>query len=215
MHFKQGAELIMSAKNIAMGERIRRARKSLNLTQQEFAARLEVTQPTVHRWEKGFYDPDESALQRLAEMTDLPPAYYRYGEQALGSESRQVELVGYVGTGAQIDPLTNAGAGQTFDNIEAPSGETLSTVAVIVRDDSLYPVYQGGDVIFYSRDVADSEAAYLGRECVVKLIDGPMLLKRVMRGSDRGSYLLLSYNASPMDGARLEWARPVRWIKRR
>lgn len=205
----------MSSKNIAMGERIRRARKSLNLTQQEFAERLQVTQPTVHRWEKGFYDPDEGALQRLSEMTDLPPAYFRYGEQALGPEPRAVNVVGYVGAGAQINPVDDHAQGAGLESIEAPPGETLSTVAVIVRGDSMYPVYQDGDVIFYARDGADDEAAYLGRECVVKLTNGPMLLKRVMRGSERGSFLLLSYNASPLDNVRLEWASPVRWVKRR
>ena len=66
-----------------------------------------------------------------------------------------------------------------------------------------------------ARDGVDDEAAYLGRECVVKLVNGPTLLKRVMRGSERGTFLLLSYNASPLDNARLEWASPVRWVRRR
>ena len=79
----------------------------------------------------------------------------------------------------------------------------------------MYPVYQDGDVIFYARDGVDDEAGYLGRECVVKIVNGPTMLKRVMRGSDRGSYLLLSYNASPLDNVRLEWASPVRWVRRR
>lgn len=205
----------LSHKNIAMGDRIRRARKSLNLTQQEFAERLKVTQPTVHRWEKGFYDPDESALLRLSEMTDLPPAYFRYGEQALGPEPRSVDIIGYVGAGAEINAVERDTRTGGIEAIEAPPGETLSAVAVIVRGDSMYPVYQDGDVIFYARDATEDEASYLGRECVVKLANGPTLLKRVMRGSERGSYLLLSYNASPMDNIRLDWASPVRWIKRR
>lgn len=205
----------MSNKNIAMGERIRRARKDLSLTQQEFAERLQVTQPTVHRWEKGFYDPDEGALQRLSEMTDLPPAYFRYGEQALGPGPRTVNVVGYIGAGAQLNPIDDHAQGAGLEVVESPPGETLSTVAVIVRGDSMYPVYQDGDVIFYARDGVDDEAGYLGRECVVKIVNGPTMLKRVMRGSDRGSYLLLSYNASPLDNVRLEWASPVRWVRRR
>ena len=171
----------MSNKNIAMGERIRRARKDLSLTQQEFAERLQVTQPTVHRWEKGFYDPDEGALQRLSEMTDLPPAYFRYGEQALGPGPRTVNVVGYIGAGAQLNPIDDHAQGAGLEVVESPPGETLSTVAVIVRGDSMYPVYQDGDVIFYARDGVDDEAGYLGRECVVKIVNGPTMLKRVMR----------------------------------
>jgi phage repressor protein C with HTH and peptisase S24 domain len=202
----------MSDRNIAMGERIRRARKSLNLTQQEFAERLQVTQPTVHRWEKGFYDPDESALQRLSAMTDLPPAYFRYGEQAVAQTRRAVTVIGHVGTDGQVslDDSKSGGA----PTIDAPASEALSAVAIVVRGDSLYPVYQDGDVIFYGLEASNDEAAFLGRECVVKISKGPTLLKRVMRGSERGSYLLLSHNGSPVDNARLDWAAPVRWIKR-
>jgi DNA-binding XRE family transcriptional regulator/phage repressor protein C with HTH and peptisase S24 domain len=202
----------MSDRNIAMGERIRRARKSLNLTQQEFAERLQVTQPTVHRWEKGFYDPDESALQRLSAMTDLPPAFFRYGEQAVGQAPRAVTVVGHVGSDGQVSLDDNKAAGAP--TIEVPASEALSAVAIVVRGDSLYPVYQDGDVIFYALEASNDEQAFLGRECVVKLARGPTLLKRVMRGSERGSYLLLSHNGSPVDNARLDWASPVRWIKR-
>lgn len=204
----------MSDRNIAMGDRIRRARKSLNLTQQEFAERLNVTQPTVHRWEKGFYDPDENALRLLAQMTDLSPAYFRYGDQIRVERAPLVPVIGYVGVGAEIDQhaINNHSNGATA--IEAPSLDMMGSVAAIVRGDSLYPVYQDGDVIFYLRHGIDEEAAYIGRECVVQVAGGPLLLKRVMRGSERGSYLLLSYNASPMDNVRLQWASPVRWIKR-
>jgi DNA-binding XRE family transcriptional regulator len=203
---------MMSDRNIAMGERIRRARKSLNLTQQEFAERLQVTQPTVHRWEKGFYDPDEQALQRLSAMTDLPPAYFRYGEQAVTQGRRAVTVVGHVGSDGQISLDENKAQG--VPTIDAPVSEALSAVAIVVRGDSLYPVYQDGDVIFYGLEASNDEQAFLGRECVVKLAKGPTLLKRVMRGSERGSYLLLSHNGSPVDNARLDWASPVRWIKR-
>ena len=201
----------MSDRNIAMGERIRRARKSLNLTQQDFAERLQVTQPTVHRWEKGFYDPDEGALQRLSAMTDLPPAWFRYGDEAVAQTRRSIAIAGHVGAGGEISIGDGITSGET---IEAPVCEAMSAVAVIVRGDGLYPLYQDGDVIFYAREGNEDEAAFLGRECVVKLLKGPTVLRRVMRGSQRGSYLLLSGNASPMDNARLEWASPVRWIKR-
>ncbi|MGE0151799.1 MAG: helix-turn-helix domain-containing protein [Reyranellaceae bacterium] len=193
-----------------MGERIRRARKSLNLTQQEFAEQLKVTQPTVHRWEKGFYDPDEAALQYLSELSGMPPAYFRYGEDAVAQTPRTVAVVGYIGPGAQI----GADEKSRGEAVEAPVGDTLSARALVVRGDSLYPVYQDGDVLFYARKGLEAEAEYLGRECVVKIAKGPTVLKRVMRCSERGSYLLLSYHASPMDNVRLEWAGPVLWIKR-
>ncbi len=202
----------MDAKNAALGERIRRARKTLGLTQQEFADQLEVTQPTVHRWEKGFYDPDEEALRRLSGMTKLTPAYFRYGDPGTSDDTVSVNLVGYVGAAAEIRPLDGHGNGH--DSVEAPPGEKLNTVAIKVQGDSLYQVYQDGDVIFYSRDGGLDEADFIGRECVVKLASGAIMLKRVMRGGQRGRYTLISYNAPPISDIKLEWAGPVRWVRR-
>lgn len=47
---------------------IRHIRESLGLTQQEFAARLDVSQATVSRWEAGRTRPDASVRRRIAEL---------------------------------------------------------------------------------------------------------------------------------------------------
>ncbi len=204
----------MNAKNAALGDRIRRARKMLGLTQQEFADRLAVTQPTVHRWEKGFYDPDEEALRRLGAMTKLSPAYFRYGEQVACGDQRTACIVGFVDSGAEIRPMEDAAPSVEPDNIEAPPDEKLTIVAVKIRGDSLYPVYHDGDALFYSRDGGLDEADFISRECVVKLSGGSTLVRRVMRGAQNGRYTLISHNAPPMHDVRLEWASPVRWVRR-
>jgi transcriptional regulator with XRE-family HTH domain len=199
---------VMDMKNAELGERIRRARKMLGLTQQHFADQLGVTQPTVHRWEKGFYDPDERALQRLAALTQLSPAYFRYGDSdGTGHAARTVPLLGRIGAGAQIrlfDDRRAEGqqADRPVDKVEAPIAAT-GIVALQVEGDSLYPVYQDSDVIFYVRDPALPEPA-----------DGPMLLRRVMRDALRGRYTLVSHHAPPMNGVKLDWASPVRWVHR-
>lgn len=200
--------------HLSMGERIRRARKALGLTQQEFAERLQVTQPTVHRWEKGFYEPDEAALERLAALCRRSPAYFRYGETETSPALRPVPVVGLVGAGAQIFPFDDHAKGAGLDTTEPPPGERQTTVALIVRGDSMYPAYQDGDLIYYAGGHGLDEAACLGRECVVKVLEGPTLLKRLTRGARQGTHTLLSYNAPPIENVRLEWASPVRWVKR-
>jgi transcriptional regulator with XRE-family HTH domain len=202
----------MNTKNIALGERIRRARKTLGLTQQDFADRLAVTQPTVHRWEKGFYDPDEDALRRLGELTKLSPAYFRYGEEISAGTARPISIIGYVGPGAEIHD--HADVNGTPHCIEVPPGESLTIVAATIRGDGLYPVYQDGDAIFYSREGAVDEASFVDRECVVRVVGGGTLLRRVLRGSQRGRYTLIAHNAPPMNDVKLEWASVVRWIRR-
>ncbi len=52
----------------ALATRVRRLRRRLNLTQQDFAARVGVSVITVHRWETGQSRPRRLALARLREI---------------------------------------------------------------------------------------------------------------------------------------------------
>ena len=47
---------------------IRELRKHFALTQEQFAARLGVTFPTVNRWENGRAKPSPLALQKVEEL---------------------------------------------------------------------------------------------------------------------------------------------------
>ena len=199
----------MNAKNAALGDRIRQARKTLGLTQQEFAAQLEVTQPTVHRWEKGFYDPDEEALQRLAGMTKMSPAYFRYGENGSFVGPVSCAITGYVDSDGEVHRVDN----RNLEIIEAPPGVD-AIAALRVRGDGLMPIHHDGDTIFYAVDKRLSEAEFIARECVVKLAGGPTLLKRVARGTQNHRYVLTSHDTPPISNVRLEWASPVLWIRR-
>jgi transcriptional regulator with XRE-family HTH domain len=199
-----------------LGQRIKTLRKQQDLTQQEFAARLGVTQPTVHRWEKGAFEPDPLTLKVLSDMASISVSEFRYGPG--GGVRRIIAVAGYVGAGAEIFPIDDHALGGGIDEVEAPPGDSLSIVAVKVRGESMYPVYNEGDILFYSRDQQAhgvDVAGCVGRDCVVKVVNGPTLVKRVEMGGGRGQFMLMSYNASPLVNARLEWASPVRWVKRR
>ncbi|NEQ26919.1 MAG: helix-turn-helix transcriptional regulator [Microcoleus sp. SIO2G3] len=64
---------------------IREFRQSMELTQEQFAAFLGVTYPTINRWENGRTTPSPMALklieQKLSEISDrtsqLPQLYIR------------------------------------------------------------------------------------------------------------------------------------------
>jgi phage repressor protein C with HTH and peptisase S24 domain len=114
-----------------------------------------------------------------------------------------------------VYPIDDHIPGAGLDNIEPPPGEAGNIVAVIVRGASMYPSYNDGDIIFYRREDATPEDTFIGRECVVRLTDGRMLLKRVIHGSRRGRYVLVSHNAPEITDVEIDWAAPVRWVKRR
>ena len=199
-----------------LGHRIKGLRKQKGLTQQEFAARLGVTQPTVHRWEKGAFTPDDKMLEVLSDLAGVPTAVFRYGEIRAGR--RMIAVAGHVGTGGEVLAINDAPAGGGADEVEAPPDSGLYMVAVKVRGDAMLPVYADGDILFYGRDPGlggVDPTSCVGRDCVVKLVNGPTLVKRVALGGGRNTYLLMSFIAEPIVNVRLEWASPVRWVKRR
>ena len=198
-----------------LGHRIKGLRKQKGLTQQEFAAKLGVTQPTVHRWEKGAFTPDDKMLEVLSDMAGVPTAVFRYGETRVGR--RTIPITGFVGTGGEVSAI-NDHLGESTEEVEAPGDSGLYMAAVKVRGDAMLPAYTDGDILFYGRDPGlggVDTTACVGRDCVVKLVNGPTLVRRVAQGGGRNTFLLMSFVAEPITNARLEWASPVRWVKRR
>lgn len=63
----------------SIGQRIKRKRLELKLTQNQVAEKLFVTQQTVARWEKDQHVPPIKAVQDLSDLFDVPPSYF-FGE---------------------------------------------------------------------------------------------------------------------------------------
>jgi phage repressor protein C with HTH and peptisase S24 domain len=189
--------------------RLRAFRKRAGLTLEKVAQKLDLSISQISRLERGQSDLTGERLKQFAEIYGCQPA------DILGSIPRQVPLVGYVGAGAEVYPFDDSLMGGGLEEVEAPPGYADAMVAVRVRGDSMFPVYRDGDLIYYSRDADFHESECLGAECVVKVVDGPTLVKTVMRGSANGLYSLLSYNAPPIADRRIEWAAPVLWVDKR
>ncbi len=58
---------------VFFGEKIRNARKSLNLTQRQLADCLGVSNTTISNWEKGLSRPDADLIQKLCQVLHLQP----------------------------------------------------------------------------------------------------------------------------------------------
>ncbi len=54
-----------------LNENIRTMRKKKGLTQEEFAARLNVVRQTVSKWEKGVSVPDSAMLIKISELLEV------------------------------------------------------------------------------------------------------------------------------------------------
>jgi transcriptional regulator with XRE-family HTH domain len=56
-----------------LGKNLRAARKKLELTQEQVAARSGLEQGEISRIERGIRDPHVSTLERLAAAVEVPP----------------------------------------------------------------------------------------------------------------------------------------------
>jgi transcriptional regulator with XRE-family HTH domain len=54
------------------GERIKKLRERLGLSQSEFARRLNYSRAFIHQLEKGIRNPDLSVLQKISETFNVP-----------------------------------------------------------------------------------------------------------------------------------------------
>jgi phage repressor protein C with HTH and peptisase S24 domain len=115
------------------------------------------------------------------------------------------KVVGYVGAGAAVIPID----AEEMDEVPAPTSQ-YPVEAVVVRGYSMYPVYEDGELLFYEVRHVDL-ADMVGKNAVVKLEDGRMLVKKLRRGSEPGLWTLESIAAPLIENVAIEWAAPVRW----
>lgn len=82
-----------------------------------------------------------------------------------------------------------------------------------VETDSLAPRYNRGDVLFYNDDAGDWQS-HLGAECVVRMRGGPTVVRTMQSGPQKTSARLVGPNAADMIVEGIEWAAPIRWVRR-
>lgn len=166
----------------------------------------EVTYRSHENGQRGFKNATAQQYARLLRVS------YEWLQTGRGAPTKDLThaLVGYVGAGAEIHPVDDG----PLDSAPDPPGDGALAEVLQVKGDSMYPAYNNGDLIYLLPKVSSLDDA-VGRECSVQIRNGARLLKRVQRGSAKGKYTLLSYNAPPLVDVKLEWAAPVDWIKRK
>jgi len=120
-----------------------------------------------------------------------------------------VPVVGRVGAGAEMHPFDDGPNGSGIGEVGAPPGCPADAVAVEVVGESMFPDYWEGDVLLYRRDFPFDRSGCLYRHCVVKVAEGPTLVKRIKPGSAPDRFTLESTNAPPRPDQRIEWAAPI------
>lgn len=167
--------------------------KLRGVTQAQLAEKLGLQQNQISKMVRG--TRDISALE-AAESA-------RFLNIAMPGEESTLHVVGYVGAGAEVIPIDD---GDPLSVVQVDFPVPRGSVAAIVRGDSMYPIFEDGDLVAYGGEPLPPEKA-VGSTCVVQLADGRMLIKRVRRGTKEGLYTLTSSNAPDIEDVPLEWAR--------
>jgi len=191
-----------------MHERLIWARKEAGYeTAREAADALGIKEPTYMGHENGFRGFKSSAETYARKFkVNLEWLLTGRGNPRKGVPGT-VRAVGYVGAGAEILPFDDHSPGP-LEEVEIPRGMVPDdAVVVIVRGNSMYPRYLENEMLLYVRRM-DDPREYIGRECVVALEDGRMLVKTLRRAAN-GLFNLESWNAPPIEAVAIQWAAPV------
>lgn len=154
------------------------------------------------------YKKIEYGKRRLsAEIIERACAVYGVSEAVVMGrpDAPSVKLVGYIGAGNAAHYYANGD--DPNEEVERPPESNEATVAAQVRGDSMYPVADDGDLIYFDDKLEPPTDDLIGKLCVVGLLDDRILVKRLYRGR-AGLYNLTSANAPPMQDVPVVWARP-------
>ena len=122
----------------------------------------------------------------------------------------EIPIHHYIGAGDEVHPFEGD---DPFDYTGAPPGFETGA-AGIVRGDSMRPIFEPGDVLFW-RHLERPPTEPPKRAVIVKVKDGPLLVKKLLPGTKKGLYYLLSLNPNtpPLHDQPVEAIARIGWVK--
>ena len=169
-----------------------------------------MQQATVSRWEKGrpVQRKFQEAVAQLAGLT-VPEFFHS------ATRPRLIPVIGRLSAGSRLALTDWPDPTSPVEHIKLNVGDA-DQIGVRVDDDSLAPVYRKGDMVVGRKLPKTRIPDAIGRDCVVKTIDGAGYIRILKKGSRRGLYTLRAFRPEEDDieEVDLEWAAPITFIKR-
>jgi transcriptional regulator with XRE-family HTH domain len=190
-------------------DRLRRIldERGLNMKQLSLAAGLGET--AVRDMLQKVASPRVDTIVAVADQLGITLTELLEGRQ---DGPRRALVIGYVSAG---EGWTSVEGDGPVDEIEL-NVDGGAPVALIVRGDSMTPVYRDGDVIVGARRATSNPQGLVGSDCIVETRSGERYVKFVARGTAKGRYALKSYNPAHPDieNVDLAWAAPISMVIR-
>jgi phage repressor protein C with HTH and peptisase S24 domain len=121
---------------------------------------------------------------------------------------RSIPVMGYLGAGAEVEPEFEQVPPEGLDQVDMPFAIPDDLIAFVVKGDSMLPFYKDGTTIIVYRHQKRPIEAFYGEDAAVRTSDGRRFIKTIMRG-EGGTINLISWNAQPIEGVRLDWIGEV------
>ena len=189
-----------------IGQRIKKLREALNLTQVAFAEKLGRSKRSIQEWESGRSEPSERILRLIEQTFSVNPEWLRHGrgEMFKPKPKSNLEFLGAVPFDFVLLPVpvvdTEVGAGRgLYAALSHPS--EIKTVWVPkkyanhrlfffrVNGDSMKPRLQNKDWV-----VADLDASVKNGDLVVVELKNDEIMVKKFRKKKEGFVVLESYN---------------------
>lgn len=193
-----------------MGERHDRLRQA------RIAAGFQRATDAAERfgWGKNTYKSNENgnapfSFKKAKEYADAFGVRAEWLYDAAGAMREGVEpmcrIIGYVGadSGGEVIYATGQEAG---DLTPIPPGGTSETVALIVKGHSMRAFADDGALVYFEHQHTPPTPDMLNNVCIVETEDGRVLVKRLLKGSEKGLYDLESVVGPTIEDVRLVWA---------
>lgn len=191
-----------------IGPQIRLLRKEANMTQQELASKLFVSQQAVGKWERGEATPNPETIVAMSKIFCVS-ADTILGESAppLSTGGTWVPVLGDVAAGIPIEAVENIVDYEEIDTAMASNGKYYG---LRIKGSSMEPRIREGDVVI----VRQQEDADTGDTAVVLVNGESATVKRIKKEPDGGLWLLPNNPAyDPQHYSPAEVAeKPVRII---
>ena len=178
-----------------LGERLRKARNAVGLSQNEIAKQLKVARTTVTMWENNANIPDPLTLAKLAQIYKVTSDYLLgLVDDPQGHLKGEVELPKIDKPQKTVPLLGKVSAGQGIPAeediigfIPLEPGENAD-FALKVKGHSMHPLLQDGDIVF----VRKQPVARNGQLAVVRINGDEGVIKKFYK--DRSGVTLRSEN---------------------